>query len=256
MKRKPILILPLLLLAFLANGQTNATDFNLSDCDGNAHHLYGKINEGKVVVLAWVMPCASCVNPTKKAYNIFLGLDSVYPGRVLFYLIDDFGNTNCSDLKTWGLTNIGGKITAYFSNSSINMYDYGTPGMPKFVVAGNPAYKVYYNLNATSTSSLPGMKEALQEALTYSSMSEYIETGTTVIRNLKIYEGQLELTIHLPFPKDIRIELWDVYGRQCFSLSRRFDQEGDYLFPLDINHLNTGIYLLKTQDQVMKFIKK
>ena len=45
---------------------------------------------GKVVVIAWPMPCGSCIAPCLSAYTEVQNYTSSYPGRVLYYLVDDY----------------------------------------------------------------------------------------------------------------------------------------------------------------------
>jgi hypothetical protein len=40
-----------------------AADFTANDCNGTSHHLFAELNAGKVVVVAFVMPCTDCIGP-------------------------------------------------------------------------------------------------------------------------------------------------------------------------------------------------
>ncbi|HRD39909.1 MAG TPA: hypothetical protein PLC65_14870, partial [Bacteroidia bacterium] len=64
----------------------------------------------------------------------------------LFYLVDDYANTSCPTLTSWALTN-GMPNAIVFSNSAIDMYDYGSTGMPKIVVIGGANHQVFDNQN-------------------------------------------------------------------------------------------------------------
>jgi len=55
MKRSFLLSL-IILFVLTTFSQTIATDFLAEDCDGNMVHLFSELDEGKVVVIAWVMP--------------------------------------------------------------------------------------------------------------------------------------------------------------------------------------------------------
>ena len=78
--------------------QNNATDFTALDCDGVSHHLFSELDSGKVIVIAWVMPCGPCGSIALDAYTASLGYAISNPGRVEFYLVDDFANTDCASL--------------------------------------------------------------------------------------------------------------------------------------------------------------
>ncbi len=45
-----------ILFAVAVFSQTIATDFSVDDCNGNFVNLFSELDEGKVVVIAWVMP--------------------------------------------------------------------------------------------------------------------------------------------------------------------------------------------------------
>jgi len=57
MKKQILTFTFLILNTFGLIAQTNATDFTANDCDGVSHHLFSELDNGKVVVIAWVMPC-------------------------------------------------------------------------------------------------------------------------------------------------------------------------------------------------------
>jgi len=145
-----------------ANGTSGptATDFNVVDCDGVSHHLFGELDAGKIIVIAWIMPCTSCITDPLNAHNIVQTYASTHPGRVVMYIADDYANTVCSTVVGWsnfyGMTN-----STKFSDPAITMSDYGVDGMPKIVVLGGSNHKVYYNENSSSA----GIGAAIDQAL-------------------------------------------------------------------------------------------
>ncbi len=145
-----------------ANGTSGptATDFNVLDCDGNSHHLYGELDAGKIIVIAWIMPCTSCINDPLNAHTIVQTYAASHPGRVVMYIADDYANSPCSTITGWsnfyGMTN-----STKFSDPAITMSDYGVDGMPKIVVLGGSDHKVYYNENSSSV----GVDTAIDQAL-------------------------------------------------------------------------------------------
>ncbi len=54
--RKSILLSLSILFAVAIFSQEYATDFTVEDCDGVTHNLFSILDEGKVVVMVWVMP--------------------------------------------------------------------------------------------------------------------------------------------------------------------------------------------------------
>ena len=46
-----------------------ATDFTTDDCNGVTHNLFDSLDAGNVIVIAWAMPCFSCIAPSLSAYS-------------------------------------------------------------------------------------------------------------------------------------------------------------------------------------------
>src|SRR5688572_1381152 len=120
--KKLTLLLVILFSSGLAGAQSVAKNFNCNDCSGNNHDLFTELDAGNVVVLCWVMPCPACVGPATSAHNSIQTYSASHPGKVKFYICDDYGDTNCGSLNAWIASN---GITTYtsFSNSSIKMSD-------------------------------------------------------------------------------------------------------------------------------------
>ena len=137
-----------------------ATDFKANDCDGVQHNLFAELDAKTIVILAWVMPCATCVTDPLATFNIVQTYATSHPGQIAFYLVDDYANTPCSGFDAWA-NFYGLGTTTKFSDASISMSDYGTDGMPKIVVLGGSNHQVYFNKNSSSV----GVKEAIDQAL-------------------------------------------------------------------------------------------
>ena len=98
-------ILKSLLVLFVANvsfAQTTATDFTTNDCNGVSHNLFNELDNGDVIVIAWVMPCSPCATYSLPAYSAVQSFASSHPGRVHFYMADDYANTSCTSLSSCG----------------------------------------------------------------------------------------------------------------------------------------------------------
>ena len=126
--------------------QNTATNFVTADCSGVTHNLFDSLDAGNIIVIAWVMPCGPCATYAYEAYSAVQYLESSYPGKIDFYLVDDFANTSCVNLVGWGNAN-NMPLNTTFSSVDISMSDYGTNGMPKVVVLGGNDHIVYYNIN-------------------------------------------------------------------------------------------------------------
>jgi len=145
-----------------ADGATGkpAVNFNSVDCNGVRHDLFTELNDKTIVVIAWVMPCSTCIADPLATLNILEDYEAIHPGRIVFYLVDDYADTSCDNLSGWanfyGLGN-----TTKFSDPTIKMSDYGVDGMPKIVVLGGANHQVYFNKNKSSE----GIREVLDKAL-------------------------------------------------------------------------------------------
>lgn len=138
------LILFLIALSGRMTYAQTAVDFTATDCQGSEINLYDELNVGKVVVIVWIMPCGSCIGPAKTAFNVAKSFKDSHPGRVTYFLVDDYANSTCNSITNWASTN-NIQPTSVFSTSVIKMSDYGSDGMPKVVVLAGTEHKVLFN---------------------------------------------------------------------------------------------------------------
>jgi hypothetical protein len=250
--KKSLLLILLIFTAYLGVAQT-ATNFTCSDCDGDAHDLFADLDQGKVIVLCWVMPCAACVGPALTTYNVVGSYAATNPGKVSMYLCDDYANTSCKLLKNWasnnGLTN-----TIRFSDPSINMISYGSNGMPKIVVIGGSEHKVFYNINNTVNAA--DLQNAINSALAVAdNKSEQTFASATVVYPNPT--GSLaDLNFNLQKPAKINIDLINIEGAtvQCVFNGRL--NAGANSLPVNLSQHPTGIYFLRLSDGVRtQFVK-
>jgi hypothetical protein len=151
--------------------QSTATDFTINDCNGKSCKLFDVLDSGHVVVICWVMPCANCTSGATKSFTAAKNKQGDPKHKVYYYLVDDYGNSACSTVTTWGGGNgvdMSASFVRSFSNAgnAINMTNYGTTGMPKAVVIAGPSHKVYYNVNGSSTINTTKMEDSITKAFT------------------------------------------------------------------------------------------
>ncbi len=153
--------------ALTAEAQTTAPDFTATDCGGTPHTLYNELDADKVAIMVWVMPCPSCVNGAQAAYNTWKQFETSHPGKVKFYIMDDLGDINCSDLETWVHDNVTTDPVTIFDNDNevIDEDDYGGTGMPHVLITAGKDHKIYWNKKNTATNNPTAMKDAVQTAL-------------------------------------------------------------------------------------------
>lgn len=243
MKRHQLL-LSLLLLSTLGIQAQTATNFTCNDCSGLSHDLFSELDAGKVIVIDWVMPCASCVGPSVTAYSMVQGYQSSQPNKVYFYLVDDYANTPCPSLNSWanGINITESAWSRRFVNSGIDMFDYGSPGMPKIVVLGGINHTVFYNANNTVNST------AMQNAINLALSSTGIATPEPVAAALKVQPNpaseQTTILFGLNKQSAVTIDLYDMKGKKVREVMNATLTAGEQKITLDVRKLSKGTYLV------------
>jgi hypothetical protein len=241
--------------SFCGFAQTTATNFTVNDCAGTNHDLFSELNAGKVVVISFVMPCASCIGPSLSAFNEVQNYSSSYPGRVVFYLADDYGNTSCTTLNNWANTNGMSGANAVFSNTAVNMSNYGSSGMPKIVVLAGTNHQIFFNqnngLNVTNLNNAiaQGLVTGIAEnAKADFKLSLFPNPSTT---------NKTTLQYSLSENSDVTIEIYNALGAKVKSTSFENQAVGKHESIMDFNVLDNGIYFVKLNagknSQVLKF---
>lgn len=233
-------------LAGSLSAQTTAVNFNCNDCAGNNHDLFSELDAGKVVVIAWVMPCATCVGPTLTASNIVQSYAASYPGRVLMYIVDDVANTNCTTLNAW--INSNGIAGTTFSNTAIDMNDYGSPGMPKIVVLGGTSHQVFFNQNGTAAGNVNGIQTAINSALTTSVQSPPAENfGATLLTN-PVNSGSIKIRITGAAGTELSVGITDLAGRKTETTFSEQKNAGETIIDMPSTGLAEGLYFIRVSN--------
>jgi hypothetical protein len=239
-------ILKSLLVLFVANisfAQTTATDFITDDCNGVSHDLFDELDNGNVVVIAWVMPCGPCATYSLPAYSAVQSFSSSHPGQVHFYMADDYANTACATLMNWG-NNYNMPNSTFFSSSAVNMNGYGTAGMPKVVVLGGLDHHIYFNKNDTKIN-LNDVQIAIDSAL-----NNFVASNTDLESTFRFNifpnpaQDQLTVNYYLNKNEEITFEIIDLLGKKVKSLVV-FNSSGNNTIDLDISELPSANYVLQ-----------
>jgi len=253
--KKIVLITLVGLISTLGMAQT-AVNFNCNDCAGNNHNLFNELDAGKVVVISFIMPCATCIAPSLSAYTQVQNYATSHPGRVVFYISDDYGTTSCATLNSWATTNgMSGATT--FSNSALVMSQYASngTGMPKIVVLGGASHTVFFNQN--NGLNVTNFNNAINQALAATSI---LETSTAdfqmqLFPNPVINKANLNYT--LKENANVNIEVFNTIGEKVKALANERQSEGKHETPIDFESLSNGIYFIKLtigeSFQIIKF---
>ena len=253
--KKNLLLTLVSLMAVFGFSQT-AGNFTCNDCSGNNHDLFTELNSGKVIVIAWVMPCGSCISGALAGYTQVQNFQSSNPGQVLFYLADDVANTSCSSLTSWANTNGISGANAIFSNSTVNMNPYGTAGMPKVVVLGGGSnHTVFYNQNNGAVT-----QSGIQSAITAAIASTAGVNEKNNFSSLELYPNPANtnpiLALKLVKAAQVKIEVQNQLGQKVAEVYNANLPQGDNTVKIDISELANGTYFISCTDgELSKKIK-
>jgi len=247
MKKIVLVIFALTFGLTISKAQTNATDFTATDCNSQSHTLFTDLNSGKIVVLVWVMPCGSCVNGAKAAYNEVQKFASSNPGKVVMYLVDDYGNTNCATLKNWATSSSVGENNIFlFGNASttISEENYGGSGMPHVTVIGSDK-KIYFNKLNSATNDPAGINSAITSALNTASQNEILSTkyGVTISPNPATEKLNIDFT--LPEKGVVTFKLVDLNGKVVYESPLQNFKPGLQTFEINCSGIAKGNYMLQ-----------
>lgn len=253
MKTTTFTLLIGMFLALNCYSQSTATDFTSTDCEGNTHHLFSELENGKVIVIAWVMPCLPCGVPATSAYGTVLSYQSSHPDRVKFYLVDDYANTSCDDLQIWATSNSMDSCTI-FSDPQIDMADYGPTGMPKIVVLGGENYEVFYNKN--NSNAAQGVASAIDQALSTTSTNNINNNNIELSFSPNPSSIVLNIDYELNLVSIINMDIFNMLGQKVVSEQINSQSlTGDY--QLNTSTFSEGTYFInistKGFSKVIKF---
>ncbi len=257
MKKMAAKFLPALLLFLslsVANAQT-AQDFTANDCGGISHHLFSELDSGKIVVICFVMPCGTCIGPAQAANTTVQEFATTHPGKVRFYLADDFANTPCGTLVSWANNNGMSGVTS-FSHQDVTEAPYGPDGMPKTVVLGGTDHKVHFvengGLNTTN------LKAAINSAILLSSVSE-VEAKADFQLNVYPNPATDQITVQYVLSEStpLSFEVYNLLGVKVKEVAVETQDPGEQTTAIGLGGLGEGIYFLKMKggefSQTMKF---
>ncbi|HET7818988.1 MAG TPA: T9SS type A sorting domain-containing protein [Bacteroidia bacterium] len=240
---KKILLLASIITFSNLMAQSTATNFTANDCAGTSHTLFNELDAGKVIVISFVMPCASCIGPTKTAYTEVQSFSSSYPGRVFLYIADDYANDPCSTIDSWATANAMPNSTR-FSSTSVKMTDYGSAGMPKVVVLGGSNHTVFYNANNTVSGT------AINTAITLAlNTTSSIFENNDPIAYRKIFpnpaKNNTNISFYLKSTSDIQVDIYNAVGMHVKTIFSGKETAGVHNYDTDCSELNNGLYFVK-----------
>jgi hypothetical protein len=241
-------LLGMAILLNLAGITQTAPNFTCNDCSGNNHDLFTELDAGKVIVICWVEPCGGCVDPSLITAYIVENYQNSFPEKVYMYLVDDYANTDCSPLISWA-NMFGIHPTAFFSDETIDMMDYGSTGMPKVVVIGSSNHDIFYNANNLVDSA------ALSQAI-----NDAIVATTTGLNNNKGFEkdylfpnpsdNKVFLLVDPGVSGNIQVQITNLTGNILLNKTWTSLSNGKNKLEIDTQVLKNGFYLIELNDGI------
>ena len=237
MKKTLLIIFAILTSLGFAYAQTTATNFTTNDCDGISHTLFDELDDDKVIVISWVMPCTPCATYAGYAADAVQAFATSHPGRVKHYLADDYANSTCSYLSGWA-SNYNISTDAVFSDGQLDMSDYGTPGMPKVVVLGKNSHTIYYNKNDNTITQID-VEDAITLALT---ATVGIDEEATNLQ-LNAYPNPTTGFINIEYSSQspVQFDVINMLGEKVLSQNTNNTKNAT----VDVSNLTKGIYFLR-----------
>ena len=237
------------------NAQTYATDFTENDCDGISHNLFNELDAGNIIVISWIMPCGPCATYSYPAYDAVQSFSSSHPGKVHFYIADDYANTSCQILNNFA-NSYNMTISTIFSNANITMSDYGVDGMPKVVVLGGSDHLVYLNKN----------DDKINYSEVHVAISNALADGLSSLNNSKAnsfeistfpnpVKNNLTVSYSTSGNEEIKIEIIDLLGKSIILKNNLISIEGSYSETLDLSSFKGGMYFIKISSSNKEQIK-
>lgn len=224
-----------------------AKNFNCNDCSGNKHNLFNELDSGYIIVLDWIMPCISCIGPSKTVYNVIQSYKDSFPGKIRMYICDDLADTYCPSVVSWADNN-GMPNTIKFSDTSIKMEDYGLPGMPKIVIIANKSHYVYFNETDYEAADIPKLQNAFKDALSGKAIDNNIKKP---LKNIYLTYNNNEKKHYLNFkinnPEIFNIEILNLAGEKLVK-EKIFIENCKSQFEINSENLPKGIYILKVNN--------
>jgi len=239
---KLIIYLLLCLLTIGLKAQ-NATDFIAVNCENQRYHLFSELDSGKVVVMAWVMPCGSCVVPLQTTFNVVQQYKDSLPGMVTMLICDDVANTSCSSLVLWAKT-YGMENTLKFSDPAIKMTDYGETAMPKVVVVGGSQHQVFfvsdYEVDGKS------LEKAIDSAIT---MITGVYERQELLTSMKVFPNPVNNSATISFSLNkgtfLNISILNEMGQEVASVFSGSMSSGFQKINFSTQTLNDGLYFVQ-----------
>jgi len=244
-------ILSLMCFAFLssrvsAQSVTTAFDWTKTDCDGNTHNLYSLLDEGKVVLMEFVMlpNCQPCITAGKNLKKVQAAFDQTHPGMLKMFSMGFSDNYQCKQMMDWKAAN--GLTTTAIAQGADQVEQYGGMGMPTIVVVGGKDHKVLYSMKGFSVKDTIAIKAAISQIL---SPASSVKSKPVADFRCSVYPNPVQdaSTINVTLDKSrmMDVTLYNVIGTPVKTFYKGSLASGSYSYSLSNKDLESGKYYVR-----------
>lgn len=238
--KKFYLSLTLFSAAALAGAQTTAMDFTQDDCNGNAHHLFETLDQGKVVIMEFFMTnCTPCINAGNALKPHFEDLQLAYPGMVEWYHIGFTDSYTCETVATWVTNNNFPSVP--FNNGAAMVAYYGGFGMPTIVVVGGTDHAVLFAEVGFSAGDEMEVHDVVVEFFASNVLAEQVNNDLTVNALYNSSTESLTIAWNSSSQKADKIEIFTVSGQLVSSVRNVTGSS----YAINVPEIPSGIYIIK-----------
>lgn len=238
-----LITLLLILITSLCKAQETAIDFDAADCDGQQHHLFTELDEGKVIIVEFVMlNCSPCIVATKDLTSLIHPYEETHPGRVKIYSFGFLDNYKCDGMRAWRTS--GSFTHPVFVKGANQVEYYGGMGMPSFVVVGTNNHNVFFkSINGYNQSMEVEIKAAIDSALLYSPLGigEKIDAKQFSIYPT-VFTDQFNISTN-NVPESCMAVVYDITGKK--QSSHLISNNG--ITVIDGSNLPNGILIIRLE---------
>jgi hypothetical protein len=240
-----------------AQSPTTAYDFNMNDCNGKMHHLFGELDSGNVVVMEFFMlSCSPCIVAGHALDAMLVPLKNKYGGKVRFY---QFGFTNsytCTQIQDWVSTN-GFAASVPFDSGAVQVAYYDGMGMPTIaVVAGKGHDVLFSSIDFKPTTDTATISKAIHTFFdpTGISVNEALAASVSVFPNPASHAVTISLTVEKAAV--LNLVLTNVQGKKLTTLFNETITPGINTKTIQLPELKNGVYFLQGSLEGKSFTKK
>lgn len=253
--KSSFVIIAMVLIQNRIYSQSVAQDWTKTDCDGTEYNLYSELDNGKIVLMDFVMMgCASCITASTYLQQIYEDYQVSHPGKVLVLSMAYVDYYTCNQMAIWKGTY--GFSFPIITKCASDVSYYGGMGMPTIAVVGGVDHKVYYKTLGFNASKDAEIRTAIDLALSEAPVAvkdihdpDILKTGMSV----KMINDMLSITVGEIPVNNSKLYVYNIFGSKIFDSSIVSNTSQN----IDISEYSSGIYfaVLTASGQKSKIIK-